>query len=115
MGLCVPPIVARQRLGKNLPVVARQRLGRNATPVTNTHATIVVGRVFFNVARVVSRKVGDQFFPELLFTISIRVSHWQEGPNGMYMQAVFRLSINTQNPSLSYSNLLDYYNKCSRC
>jgi hypothetical protein len=43
--LCVclsvyPPIVARQRLGKNPPFVARQRLGRNANAVTNTHATI---------------------------------------------------------------------------
>jgi hypothetical protein len=33
-------IVARQRLGKNPPIVARQRLGRNVTAVTNTHATI---------------------------------------------------------------------------
>jgi hypothetical protein len=33
-------IVARQRLGKNPHIVARQRLGRNVTPVTNTHATI---------------------------------------------------------------------------
>jgi hypothetical protein len=49
--VCVyPPIVARQRLGKN-PTVARQRLGRNVTAVTNTHVTIE--------ARVVSRKVGD--------------------------------------------------------
>jgi hypothetical protein len=42
--LCVsvyPPIVAKQRLGKNPPIVARQRLGRNVTAVTNTHATIV--------------------------------------------------------------------------
>jgi hypothetical protein len=37
--LCIPPIVARQRLGKNSPV-ARHRLGRNVTVVTNTHATI---------------------------------------------------------------------------
>jgi hypothetical protein len=62
--LCVPPIVARQRLGKNLLIVARQRLGknslivarqrlgknplivarerlgRNVTALTNTHGTI---------------------------------------------------------------------------
>jgi hypothetical protein len=41
--LCVSlysPIVARQRLGKNLPIAARQRLGRNVTAVTNTQATI---------------------------------------------------------------------------
>jgi hypothetical protein len=44
-------------------IVTRQRLGRNVTAVTNTHATI---RVVFNVARVVSRKVGDYLFPELL-------------------------------------------------
>jgi hypothetical protein len=35
-----PPIVARQRLGKNLLIVAMQLLGRNVTEVTNTHATI---------------------------------------------------------------------------
>jgi hypothetical protein len=55
--LCVcvsvyPPIVVRQRLGKNLLIVSRQRLDktpsivtrqrlvRNVTAVTNTHATI---------------------------------------------------------------------------
>jgi hypothetical protein len=36
--LCIPPIVARQPLGKNPLIVARQRLGRNVTAVTNTHA-----------------------------------------------------------------------------
>jgi hypothetical protein len=35
-----PLIVARQRLGKNHPIVARQRLVRNVTAVTNMHATI---------------------------------------------------------------------------
>jgi hypothetical protein len=35
-----PLIVARQRLGKTPPIVARQRLGRNVTALTNTHATI---------------------------------------------------------------------------
>jgi hypothetical protein len=52
MFLSIPPIVGRQRLGKNLiivarqrlgknpPVVARQRLGRNVTAVTNSHETI---------------------------------------------------------------------------
>jgi hypothetical protein len=35
-----PLIVARQRLGKNPSIVARQWLGRNVTAVTNTHATI---------------------------------------------------------------------------
>jgi hypothetical protein len=49
--LCIPTILARQRLGKNLlivavkrlgknPTVAGQRLGINVTAVTNTHATI---------------------------------------------------------------------------
>jgi hypothetical protein len=37
--VCIPPIVARQRLGNNPPTVPRQRLGRNVTAVTNTHAT----------------------------------------------------------------------------
>jgi hypothetical protein len=35
-----PPIVARQRLGKNPTIVAGQRLGRNVTAVTNTQAVI---------------------------------------------------------------------------
>jgi hypothetical protein len=38
--LCIPSIVAGQRLGKIPPIVARQRLGRNVAAVTNTHATI---------------------------------------------------------------------------
>jgi hypothetical protein len=50
--MCLPPMVSRQRLGKNPlivarqrlgkypPIVAMQRLGRNVTAVTNTHATI---------------------------------------------------------------------------
>jgi hypothetical protein len=50
--VCVSPIVARQRLGKNFLIVARQQLdknpligarqllGRNVTAVKNTHATI---------------------------------------------------------------------------
>jgi hypothetical protein len=50
--LCIPPIVARQRLGKSPLIVARQQLGknppnvsmqqlgRNVTAVTNTHPTI---------------------------------------------------------------------------
>jgi hypothetical protein len=55
-----PLIVARQWPGKNPPIVARQRLSRNVTAVTNTRTTIeVVGCIVFNVARVVSRKIGD--------------------------------------------------------
>jgi hypothetical protein len=50
--VCIPPIVAKQRLGKNPLIVARQRLGKNplivarqrlginVTAVTNTHAMI---------------------------------------------------------------------------
>jgi hypothetical protein len=59
--LCIPLIFPRQRLGKNPPIVARQRLGRNVTVVPNTHATTeeLLDASFFNVARVVSRKVGD--------------------------------------------------------
>jgi hypothetical protein len=34
-----PPIVAGQRLGKNPRIIARKQLGRNVTAVTNTHAT----------------------------------------------------------------------------
>jgi hypothetical protein len=50
---CVPSFVVEQWLGKNV------------TAVTNTHATIV-GRVVLDAVHVVSRKVGDYFFPEHL-------------------------------------------------
>jgi hypothetical protein len=58
---CIPPIVARQRLGKNPLIVARQRLGTNVTAVTNTHVTIeeLLDESFSMWPRVVSRKVGD--------------------------------------------------------
>jgi hypothetical protein len=55
-----PLIVASQRLGKNPPIIARQRLGSYVSAVTNTHGTVeIVGRVVFNVARVLLRNVGD--------------------------------------------------------
>jgi hypothetical protein len=57
--MCIPPIVARQRLGKNPPIVARQRLGRNVYDGNIRNNRRIVGRVVFNVARVVSREVGD--------------------------------------------------------
>jgi hypothetical protein len=50
--LCIPVIVARQRLDKNYLIVARQRLGKNALivarqwigrhfiAITNTHTTL---------------------------------------------------------------------------
>jgi hypothetical protein len=43
MSVCVslcPLIVARQPLGKIPPIAARQRLGRNVTAVTNTSVTL---------------------------------------------------------------------------
>jgi hypothetical protein len=47
--LCIPP-----------PIVARQRLGRNGTAAKNTHVIeILLDASFFNVASVVSRKVRD--------------------------------------------------------
>jgi hypothetical protein len=46
-----------------LHTVARQRLGENVAAATNTHAAIGVFLVAFSV---VSRKVGDQFFQELI-------------------------------------------------
>jgi hypothetical protein len=51
--LRIPPIVARQRLGKNPLSFARKRLGEY------TCNNRIVGRVVFNVALVVSRKTGD--------------------------------------------------------
>jgi hypothetical protein len=55
--VCVSPvIVARQRLGKSSPIATRQRYRGNEYIRNNKRN---VGRVVFNVARVVSRKVGD--------------------------------------------------------
>jgi hypothetical protein len=39
--LCIPPIVARQRLGKNLPIVARQRLGKSPFIVARQQLSII--------------------------------------------------------------------------
>jgi hypothetical protein len=78
-----PPIVARQWLGDIPLIVARQRLGKNSPYRCEATAwkkycrgneyirdnRTIVGRVVFNVARVVSRKVGKYFFQELLVFI----------------------------------------------
>jgi hypothetical protein len=64
--LCIPPIVTRQRLGKSPLIVARQRYRGNEYTRNNRR---IVGRVVFNVAPVVSRKVGDWFLQELLVKI----------------------------------------------
>jgi hypothetical protein len=50
-----PLIVARQRIGKYPLIVPRQRHIREYARNNRK----IVGRVVFNVARVVSRKVGD--------------------------------------------------------
>jgi precorrin-6B methylase 2 len=72
------PIVASQRLGKYPLIVATQRLGRNVAAVTNTLAKIeeLLEVVVFNVARVVSRKAGDWFLPELPVLILVNEIHF---------------------------------------
>jgi hypothetical protein len=77
------------------PIVARQRLGRNVTAVKNTHATIEeLLDVFFNMARVVSRKVGDQFFPELLVFFFYREKKYEKNLVRRLIK-VFLLSLNS--------------------
>jgi hypothetical protein len=49
--MCIPHIVARQRLGKNV------------TAATNTHAKINVGRVAFNAVRLVSKESKSLVLP----------------------------------------------------
>jgi hypothetical protein len=60
-------------VGKNSPIVATQRLRkkryRGKEYARNNKR--IVGRITFNVASVISRKVGDYFFPELLVEIKI--------------------------------------------
>jgi hypothetical protein len=47
--------------------VARQQLGKNVTASMNTHATTVeLLDVFYMRSVLYQRKIGDQFFPELL-------------------------------------------------
>jgi hypothetical protein len=50
-------------------VVVRQRLGKSVIATTNTHATIEeLLKTSFSVRSVpYQRKVGDEFFPKLLF------------------------------------------------
>lgn len=54
-------------------IFARQEVDRNGAAVTNTHERNgkIVGRVVFCAVRVVSRIVGDYFFPELLMYILV--------------------------------------------
>jgi hypothetical protein len=52
-----PPIVARQRKGKKKGYRGNEYARNNRR---------IVGRVFFYAVCVVSRKVGDYFFPEVL-------------------------------------------------
>jgi hypothetical protein len=50
-------------------IVDRQRLGKKlyrGNEYTRKKNRIIVGRIVFYVVRAVSRKVDDQFFPELL-------------------------------------------------
>jgi hypothetical protein len=43
-----------------VPIIARQRLGKNVTAATNeSNNRIIVGRVVFYAVCVISRKVGD--------------------------------------------------------
>jgi hypothetical protein len=53
------------------PIVARQRLGKNVTAATNTHAKIeeLLEASFSMPSVSYQRKVSDYFFPELLFKI----------------------------------------------
>jgi hypothetical protein len=59
--MCIPPIVARQELSKNV------------TAVMNTHATIaeLLDASFSMLSMLDERKVGDWFFPELLVLLYI--------------------------------------------
>jgi hypothetical protein len=48
------------------PTAARQWLSKNITMPTNTQATKEMLDVIFYAVHVVSRTVGNQFFPEIL-------------------------------------------------
>jgi hypothetical protein len=53
-------------------IVARYRLGKNVTAATDTpNDRKIVGHVIFYAPHVVTSKVGDWFFPELLVIIII--------------------------------------------
>jgi hypothetical protein len=55
VSVCIPPIVARQQLGKHVP------------EETNTHNNIrITGRVVFYAAHIISSKSRHWFFPEFI-------------------------------------------------
>jgi hypothetical protein len=60
-------------LGKNPPIFIGKRVGGNLTAATNTHAKIEqLLDLSFSVGSVsYQRKVGNQFFPELLAFIAV--------------------------------------------
>jgi hypothetical protein len=52
----------------NPPIVARQRVGKNVTAATDAHATVEeLLDASFSMRFMYQMKVCDQFFPELLF------------------------------------------------
>jgi hypothetical protein len=48
------------------PILARQQPVKNVTAATNTYKTIEEFYAYFYAVHVVSRELGDYFFPELL-------------------------------------------------
>jgi hypothetical protein len=116
---CIPPIVARQRLGEVYPSFhARQLLGKHVPAATNTsnnrrtvgHVSLciplsllgnnavktlprqrrIVGGVIFYAVRVVPKEVGDQFFQELLITGDRAVFH-REGTISLFLRLAHRM------------------------
>jgi hypothetical protein len=68
INLSLQSVFVRMRIP---PITARQRLGTNVTAVPNTHVTIKESLDASFSMQLVSyrRKVGDQFFPELLVSL----------------------------------------------
>jgi hypothetical protein len=73
-----PPIVARQRLGKNSSIVASQRLGRNVRPGRNIHAKICVVLFKTTFRRLDSASVLRQFSPSIFTIFQSFDSSWSE-------------------------------------
>jgi hypothetical protein len=67
--LCVPPIVATQRLGKNPPIIARQRIGKNPPIIARQ-------RIGKNPPIIARQRLGSEKIPlSLLGNGSIETTH----------------------------------------
>jgi hypothetical protein len=77
MCLCIPPVVARQRLGKSPFIVARQLLGRNAPIVARQ-------RLGKNPPIVARQRLGKSLLIVPIFSLKLKTKFHGFGPRANY-------------------------------